>query len=390
MYNVFPFGFPWATAMYLTLYVGTLFLHVLLMNYVIAGTAYLAWSGMGGKGSTDLEKQTRPLDTLLRDWMPFALGGAITAGVAPLLFVQILYQKQFYTANLLLFHRWMVILPALIIGFYLLYLYKSNWIAQTRREIRIAVGLILFACFAFVGYSWTENHLLANQGQGVWSEFYRTGQVFYFDRTLMPRLLTWFLGAFPTMLMLAAWQLRYFQHRCEHESTASTVAGPDKGPYLIHHVAVEHAAVNISALALTMIIAAVASGLWYLLALATDIRGVLFSRLAAPYLLLACAGLVIQGIAWWQIRRTRSFLSVGLHWVTLGTLLTLLTMTVVRETIRLAHVPIEDLFASHADSAQIGGMWVFLSFLVINALIVMWCLRGIASSRSNDLEKTTE
>ena len=40
----FPFGFPIPTAFYLTLFVVTLVLHVLFMNYVLAGTAWLAWS----------------------------------------------------------------------------------------------------------------------------------------------------------------------------------------------------------------------------------------------------------------------------------------------------------------------------------------------------------
>ena len=42
MDEAFPFGFPPATAGYLTLYTFTLVIHVLFMNYVLAGTTYLA------------------------------------------------------------------------------------------------------------------------------------------------------------------------------------------------------------------------------------------------------------------------------------------------------------------------------------------------------------
>ena len=62
----------------------------------------------------------------VRDRLPFMLGCGITAGVAPLLFVQLLHQRRFYTANLLLGPRWLAVVPALIVGFYALYLAKAR------------------------------------------------------------------------------------------------------------------------------------------------------------------------------------------------------------------------------------------------------------------------
>ena len=43
-----------------------------------------------------------------------------------LLFVQVLDKHHFYTANLLLFNRWMLFLLVLIAGFYLLCLLKAK------------------------------------------------------------------------------------------------------------------------------------------------------------------------------------------------------------------------------------------------------------------------
>ena len=82
---------------------------------------------------------------MIRSWIISASGcrscssAAITAGVAPLLFLQILYQREFYTANLLLFNRWMAILPVLIVGFYSLYLIKGDWLWQQRWPLRAVV-----------------------------------------------------------------------------------------------------------------------------------------------------------------------------------------------------------------------------------------------------------
>ena len=97
----FPFGLPTATAVYLTLYLLTLCIHIVFMNYVLAGSAYLAAAAvLHGKSA-----EKTPVYAVLRDWMPFMLSGAITAGIAPLLFLQVLYVERFYTANLLLFYR---------------------------------------------------------------------------------------------------------------------------------------------------------------------------------------------------------------------------------------------------------------------------------------------
>ena len=53
---------------------------IVFMNYVLAGSAYLAAHSVF-RGRTNEES---PLAELLRDWMPFMLSAAITAGIAPL------------------------------------------------------------------------------------------------------------------------------------------------------------------------------------------------------------------------------------------------------------------------------------------------------------------
>jgi hypothetical protein len=125
MNTIFPLGFPAPTIFYLVLYIATLLVHVVFMNYVLAGSAYIAFGVLKNRTAVSGLKEDK-IANMLRDWLPFVLSAAITAGVAPLLFIQILYKQNVYTANLLLFHRWMSIVPALIVGFYLLYLAKSK------------------------------------------------------------------------------------------------------------------------------------------------------------------------------------------------------------------------------------------------------------------------
>ena len=79
----FPFGLPLPTAFYLTVYVLTLMIHVVFMNYVHAGPGYLAVAYLRSGG-----RPLRETATVVKELTPFMLSEAITAGVAPHLFAQ--------------------------------------------------------------------------------------------------------------------------------------------------------------------------------------------------------------------------------------------------------------------------------------------------------------
>ena len=106
MTSVFPWALGGPLSLYLGLYVVTLALHAAFVGYVLGGSGWVAVAA--------LRRRPDPVAAVARDWLPFALGAAITAGVAPLLFVQLVHQERFYTSNLLLFNRWMAVVPVLI------------------------------------------------------------------------------------------------------------------------------------------------------------------------------------------------------------------------------------------------------------------------------------
>ncbi|MCX5741044.1 MAG: hypothetical protein NT062_00940, partial [Proteobacteria bacterium] len=79
------------SSLYLALYLVTWALHAVFVGYVVAGTGYALVRTIRPGTSPALVAQ-------VRDRLPFMLGLGITAGVAPLLFMQLLYQRRFYTA----------------------------------------------------------------------------------------------------------------------------------------------------------------------------------------------------------------------------------------------------------------------------------------------------
>ncbi len=348
MDTLFPFGLPFPTAFYLTLYVATLVVHVVCMNYVLAGAAYLAavrWR----RGSGD----DNPAAGLLADWMPLMLSVAITAGIAPLLFLQILYRPQFYTANLLLFHRWMAILPVLIVGFYLLYLIRKPATLLRWPLLRRVLTSVVFVCFAFIGWSWTENHLLSLQSQAVWGDEYARGGLVFWTPGLAARLATWFCGSFPALAVWLLWQLRW----TSDEYT---------------RLPIERRLVTMALVALAL--AGLSAGL-YALSLPEADRQLLSSKFAGPWLGVALAGVIVQVAGYLRLLSGSPNFGRGLPWATAGILLTTLGVAVVREALRITRVDFAALLPQHEDAFGVGGWTVFVVFLILNSVLIAWCIR---------------
>jgi hypothetical protein len=356
MNTTFPFGFPWPTAFYLTFYLVTLVVYWVFMQYVLAGSAYVVAARVFFVRS-DLP---RPIDDLLREWLPLMLSGAITAGIAPLLFLQILYQQQFYSANLLLFHRWMAVLPTLIAGFYLLYLVRTKRFDRWPIPIRVGVSAAAFACFAFIAWSWTENHLLSLD-KDIWPEHYAAGRVLCQTKPLVPRLLVWLVTAFPTMATIIGWQLWYVWGKRRAE-----IPGGSR---------------RTSALALGCLLLSPVAIAAYLGVLPTHQRAVVFGAMSLPYTIAGAVGWVVQVAAWGAQYRSGLLSRVWLGAASLGGALTLTGIAVARESLRIAAVDFTSLYQRHASAAKVGGLPVFFVFLAINlgliTLAILLVRRGI-------------
>lgn len=346
----FPFGLPPPTAFYLVAYVVTLMMHVAFMNYVLAGSAWLAFAYLrpGDRGTGESTK-------ILKEWMPFMLSGAITAGIAPLLFLQILYKREYYTANLLLFNRWMAILPVLIVGFYAMYLLKSAWLTRRSAWVAGLVALVPILCVAFTGYSWTENHLLGLRTPAFWGEFYGTGAQLYYEPQLVPRLLVWGIGSLPTLMLILAWQHWYL--------------GDGKPERLA----------RLAGLGLALAAAAAA---WYAAVTDDTTRLAFLSPLALPYFIAAGIGLMLQAAGWTWIGATRWLDVRRLLVPSAGLLLTVGGMTVCREAVRIATLGpqrFEAMFPTHAEAFGRSGLFLFLAFFALNAgliALVFWLVRN--------------
>lgn len=360
MDQIFPFNLPAPTAWYAVLYVVTLLLHIVFMSYVLAGSIMLGIAGFRGMlGISGRPSVWSAVTTILKDWMPFALSAAITAGVAPLLFVQILYQQEFYTANLLSFHRWMAILPVLIVAFYLLYLLKANRI-EGRTALQGIVAMLVMACILFVGWSWVENHLLS-LNRAAWPTQYETQAMVYKVPAILPRLGFWIASAFPTGCVLLAWQVRAGASHVDAPSALKALR-----PLAVLAV-------------VTMLVAALLA--WPVLSRPAGDESSVTLRAVSGWIYVGAAGAGLAVIGWVAVACRARPLGGMLAAASLGTLAFWAGSLVARESARLSIVGSEALLARHERVGTIAGFGVFLVFALFGLAVIGWVIRSVANAR---------
>jgi hypothetical protein len=362
MTTLFPFGFPWPTAMYLTLFIVTATIYMVFMNYVLAGSivlmiAYLAPGarrrvddGPGGPARSGLGLIVK----VVRDWLPAILGVAITAGIAPLLFLQILYKHRFYTANVLLFYRFMLLMPALILAYYMLYLIKSRALGGRWASLRGPVVIVAFGCFFYTAWAWTENHVLSLHEE-VWKTYYISHNYIYRNAEISPRLGYWITASFATLAVALGWQLRW-------------------GRRLHDPGNLDLATSRLRSLAILGLATSAAEAWLWVAWLDPSVRGLVLSRLALPYGLMALAGMGIQGAAWLPVKTAANLTWIRLSVISTGNAMTIVGTLVAREARRIGAVDIATLFDTHRRAAQVGGMGVFFVFLAINTAVIAACV----------------
>ncbi len=334
--NAFPFDQPAATMLYLLLCVVTFALHTVLAQGVVVGSLWIAF-GHVREGRSAITDHTR-------DWMPALLSAAITAGVGPLLFVQILYKTEFYTANLLGMHRWMAVLPALILAFYLLYVTKARWTRSPR--LARGAGACSALLFLFIAYSWSENHALSAAGRAVWSSQYESGRMVHLDPVIPVRLSVWGAMALACAPALIAWH-------------AGARLDGDACRVLRR--------VSIGGLALLAVAVGVAIAVY-------GGRGVG----AAPvwHWGVIALGAAVMGAGWARI-------DAGRKTLVLGSVLLALGVSVLREWLRFTEVGGSDLTAIHGEVLRAGGIApvvVFGVFALLATGASVWAIRAVRTT----------
>ena len=334
----FPLGLGAPTTVYLALYLITWVLHFLLVSAVVGGAVIGAFAYWRGRSE---------LANHLGGTLPLLLGLAITAGVAPLLFVQILYRDAFYTANLLLYVRFLAIVPALLVCFYLFYFVRTGRAKSLGTRWQGAILFVAAALAIFVGVSWAELHTLSI-ADGSWTEKFTNRSHTNVSPSTLVRALLFFSFAAPMTALVST----FVTSRQGLASFAKTLAP-------IASIG------SIAALILTAIYARSLSG---------DAIDAVTTGVPLVHLV-GFAGLGVILAALWAAAAVASerFSPLGWRLLMAASLAWLWCLAVVRETLRAVAVDFDSLGLVHARAWDTGGQLVFIVFGLVNVAAMAWC-----------------
>lgn len=185
-------------------------LHLLFMNAML-GSAVVALFQHFRK-----DPQAKKLAHWIGVFLPLTVAFAVNFGVAPLLFMQVLYGQFFYVSSVMMGVFWISMVQLLILGYYGTYLYDFKFKTLGGRAPFVLTGSILV--FLFIGFMFTNNMTLMLHPER-WVAYFadRSGMFLNTaDTTLWPRYLHMMTGALAVGGLFTA-LISLFKHRRDPE-----------------------------------------------------------------------------------------------------------------------------------------------------------------------------
>ncbi len=165
----------------------TFFLHLVVMN-ILLGCSIITFLRHASGKSTDLNKN-------ISRKLPLTVAFTVNFGVAPLLFLQVLYGHFMYTSSVLMAVYWLSIFGIVIFSYYGAYIYTMNYDKITDFHT-VLTGFIVVTLLV-VAFIITNNFSLMTN-IGAWPAYFENAQgtiLNLSDPNLWPRFLHSVLGS---------------------------------------------------------------------------------------------------------------------------------------------------------------------------------------------------
>ncbi len=174
------------------LLVTTFTLHIVAMNFMLGGGVMALAAKWRSKGR---ESGQRIFFDLAKK-MPVLLPATITLGIAPLLFVQVLYGQFFYTSSVLLAWPWFLVLACLTVAYYGFYYVSFKGGQRPGRAGAVMLGSILLVFM--IGFMLSNNITLSQTPQRWGKKYFADPSGWNLnlsDPSLFPRYLHFMVAA---------------------------------------------------------------------------------------------------------------------------------------------------------------------------------------------------
>lgn len=188
-----------------TLLLVTFFLHIVAMNFMLGGGVL----ALVAKWHPRHRKNGNRMFSDVAKKLPVLLPAVITLGVAPLLFVQVIYGQFFYTSSIIMAWPWFLVLALLAIAYYGFYFVSFR---KERHPRAASLVLLLSVVFIFIIAFLFTNNLTLSQTPARWGAKYFANPAGWnlnlSEPTLIPRYLHFMTAAMALggiLLVLMAW-----------------------------------------------------------------------------------------------------------------------------------------------------------------------------------------
>ncbi|MGH9521229.1 MAG: hypothetical protein ACRD3E_01715, partial [Terriglobales bacterium] len=176
-----------------TLLLLTFGLHLLFMNTLLGGTVVALIANARRARSAHAAQLAADLGHLL----PTVFAFTITLGIAPLLFLQVLYGHLLYASSILMAVPWLSIIGLVLCAYYAVYFFSFRR-DKTPRAAGVALGAAV-ALLAAIGFIYSNNFTLMLAPER-WLQIYGQApnglNLNTAEPTLLPRYLHFVLAAF--------------------------------------------------------------------------------------------------------------------------------------------------------------------------------------------------
>lgn len=174
----------------------TMTLHLVAMNFIVGGGVAALWAFLKAKGEGGDNLFFHTLSQRLVRMLPIGISFTVSLGVAPLLFVQVMYGQFFYTATILVAWAWLAVVGLLIVSYFCSYTVALKYEdIGSRGPFLIALSVVIFF---LVGFIMSDHSLLALNPQkwgGEYGDIHYGLNLFFREMSLFPRYLHFMVGA---------------------------------------------------------------------------------------------------------------------------------------------------------------------------------------------------
>ncbi|MDD2558238.1 MAG: hypothetical protein RBR43_05685 [Desulfuromonadaceae bacterium] len=296
-----PDAIPVAWGWFYVLLMLTFLLHLLVMNAMLGGGIIALLSSLRRS-----EQNTLLSKEFSYKW-PYTIAIAVNLGVAPLLFIQVLYGQFIYSSSILMAAWWLSIIVMLILAYYGAYIYTFKFdTLGSLRSCMAGFSVALLLCIAFL----FSNNMTLMLRPESWSVYFTNASGSFLntaDPTLIPRYLHFVIGA----VAVAGLYLALIGHFNFVKSKAN--------PQMLIEQGMRYFTI---ATAISVVL-----GLWFLIALPKNIMMLLMGGSAFGTVLLVL-GLVLTFVALYLGHKRRVIKS------SVVTLLLLVVMVLMRDLVR--------------------------------------------------------